>query len=76
MRRFFQIFVCLVCMESVGTPVKSMIASDGTSIINQESLPYDHEVEFIESTGTQYIDTGILSSNHYRIGTCPQPEIL
>lgn len=43
------------------TPVKSGYRfagwSDGTE------LPYDSEVEYLESTGTQYIDTGVLGSS-------------
>lgn len=27
-------------------------------------LPYDAEVEYLESTGTQWIDTGVTASNH------------
>ena len=41
---------------------KSMIAARQT--INGDvgkSLPYDAEVEYLESTGTQYIDTGIIA---------------
>ena len=45
------------------SPIKSMIGADGTGIISSDDKPYDSEVEYIESTGTQYIDTGILSSN-------------
>ena len=44
-------------------PIKSMIGADGTGIIASDDKPYDSEVEYIESTGTQYIDTGIFSSN-------------
>ena len=47
-------------------PVRSMLGADGSSIVqtNRHDLPDGIvAVEFLESTGTQYIDTGIALSN-------------
>jgi len=33
----------------------------------EDPLPYDYQVEYLESTGTQYIDTGTLSYDDLRI---------
>ena len=35
-------------------------------IKSHRKLPYDAEVEYLESTGTQYIDTGLPISQGYR----------
>lgn len=32
-----------------------------------EKLPYDAEIEYIESSGTQYIDTGVVASSAYKV---------
>lgn len=34
------------------------------------ALPYDAEVEWLESTGTQYIDTGIVVNNQISMESC------
>lgn len=34
----------------------------------QKSLPYDAEIEYLESTGSQYINTGIIPSGDMEIG--------
>lgn len=50
-----------------------MLAARGIFLATRRKprLPYDAEVEYLESTGTQWIDTGIVSKNDvsYRI-TC------
>ena len=38
---------------------KAMIGSSRADFVTHKALPYDSEIEYIESTGTQYIDTGI-----------------
>lgn len=37
------------------------------SMMAGKRLPYDAEVEYIESTGTQYIDTGVVASSAYKV---------
>lgn len=39
----------------------SLLNMSGGSLLNKQ-LPYDYEVEYLESTGTQYIDTGVLAN--------------
>ena len=57
------------------------IADDATVIIDgaagtvePKHLPYDAEIEYLESTGTQYIDTGIMA--HSNIGWKIDGQIL
>lgn len=38
-------------------------------ILLGKSLPYDAEIEYLESSGTQYIDTGIYPDNTYTFDT-------
>lgn len=38
-----------------------------TAAWSGEALPYDAEVEYLESTGTQWIDTGIIATENTRI---------
>lgn len=40
-----------------------MQIADRVSLWGGKRLPFDAEVEYLESTGTQYIDTGVLGSN-------------
>ena len=47
----FSLFV--LCSQAA--PVRSMIGADNTNFIDEEHKPYDSEVEYLESTGTQYI---------------------
>lgn len=50
-------------IEAKGVTVPAATTLDGYAAlvdqIQQGGLPYDAEIEYIESTGTQYIDTGI-----------------
>ena len=48
------------CLVSIGEPVKSMVGADGIEMNVDDYLPYDSKVEYLESTGTQWIDTGIV----------------
>ena len=48
--------------EAPGIIVKSM-AGMRQGMVSSESLPYDAEVQYIESNGTQYIDTGVIPKN-------------
>ena len=43
----------------------SLLNMSGGSLLNK-GLPYDAEVEYLESSGTQYIDTGICATNTTR----------
>lgn len=44
-----------------------MIAAAHQTMMGPPALPYDAEVEYLESTGTQYIDTGIgLAAGSFR----------
>ena len=45
-----------------------LIYSDGNIEIKKGKLPLEYqELEYIESTGTQYIDTGVISANNLKI---------
>ena len=57
----FLVFTAMfVCHSS---PVRSSLGARGKSDV--VSLPYDTEVEYLESTGTQWIDTGIFCLKKY-----------
>jgi len=45
-------------------PVRGLFPMGGRRV----TLPYDAEVEYLESTGTQYINTGVLPSTGMQIG--------
>ena len=44
----------------LGNLVQGSFAFQGIGVLQPYNLPYDAEIEYLESTGTQYIDTGIL----------------
>lgn len=46
-----------------------MIAARNAFLMGGAKLPYDAEVEYLESTGTQYVDTGVVPS-HLHSATC------
>lgn len=46
-------------------PISLVVSNDVTQ--NIEMLPYDAEVEYLQSSGTQYIDTGVVLSKTYKI---------
>ena len=55
------ISISAVCLwiDAFGAPVKSVVAGKKDSSGNGASKPYDAEVEYLQSTGTQWIDTGV-----------------
>ena len=56
-----------VTTMSVASPISSILGARGIEM-SGKSLPYDAEVEYLESTGTQYIDTEWHpSSNNLRL---------
>lgn len=47
---------------------KVMIGNQKCSFVTEDKvLPYDAEIEYLESSGTQYIDTGIAAARHLDI---------
>lgn len=61
-RDFLSASVGIVAGTAIGNPIRGAVAArNGTETF--ESLPYDSEVEYIESTGTQYIDTGVIAKS-------------
>ena len=44
-----------------------MMLGARTAAWNGRRLPYDAEVEYLESTGTQWIDTGIIATENTRV---------
>ncbi len=55
----FVLLVSLVSFVSFSAPVKSMLGADGNEVTAEDILPYDAELEYIELTGTQWLDTRI-----------------
>lgn len=47
--------------------VKRVTAGGVTLWEKPNPLPYDAEVEYLESTGTQYIDTGVVGNNNCKV---------
>ena len=39
----------------------------GSVQVHGSSLPYDVQIEYLESTGTQYLNTGIIGNNNYKV---------
>ena len=44
-----------------------MMLGARTAAWSDKQLPYDAEVEYLESTGTQWIDTGIIATEDTRV---------
>lgn len=65
-RDFISSGASLVAGAAVGEPIRSNLGGR-TPISEGEGLPYDSEIEYLESTGTQYIDTGILVGEDVRV---------
>lgn len=42
-----------------------MIVAAHQTMLAPPALPYDAEVEYLESTGTQYVDTGVLANGEF-----------
>ena len=52
--------VCFLYLAGYASPVRSNMGGRNTSLVEEKGqYPYDSEVEYLESTGTQYIDTGL-----------------
>lgn len=51
---------------SVAAPIKSIVGGKHCGMSGAK-LPYDAEVEYLESTGTQYIDTGVIFKTQPRV---------
>lgn len=47
-------------------PVRGLFPMGGRRVTTPP-LPYDAEVEYLESTGTQYVDTGVVGSTPLRV---------
>ena len=58
MKRIAVILFSVLCGGLIGSPVRSSLGARGSNS-GDPNLPFLTEVEYIESTGTQYIDTGI-----------------
>lgn len=57
-------------VQSVTIPegdVKSVAIGGVTVWTKPNPLPYDAEVEYLESTGTQYVDTGVIGGSNSRV---------
>ena len=44
-----------------------MLINLRNALMTGKRLPYDAEVEYLESTGTQYINSGLTVSNALRV---------
>lgn len=70
----------IVGFSLIGAPIKSGIGARGTSSINEtEVLPYDAVVEYIQTRGGQWIDTGYVPKTFPNIelrGSCPYATTL
>lgn len=53
----------------LGTIEASAMYIGSTLIWKKEQIPYDAELEYLQSNGTQYIDTGIINSSTVSIET-------
>lgn len=49
----------------LGSPTKAIVGGRNIFAESTERMPYDAEVEYLESTGTQWIDTGISTDSIY-----------
>lgn len=58
----FFVYVVFLYIFAFGSPVKEMLA--GKNQIFEEDSSAIKEVEYLESTGTQYIDTGFKANTH------------
>ena len=65
MRACIMMFAVLSCISVIAKPTKSSVAARNGVGGSGNALPYDAEVEYLESTGTQWIDTGIPADSIY-----------
>ena len=63
MRYFFLVTSAICAFSSFCYPIDGRVAARGIEYVEQDELPYDSEVEYIESKGTQYIDTGVIAQD-------------
>ena len=61
-RDFLSASVGIVAGTAIGNPIRGAVAARSGQD-TADMLPYDSEVEYIESTGTQYIDTGVIAKS-------------
>jgi hypothetical protein len=69
MKKTLLTFALIFSLFAVAAPIRSRLASAETDYLSPLSpLPYGAiPVQYIESTGTQYIDTGILPLNGFQL---------
>ena len=58
------VFMVPLVMVCLARPIRGSSATSSEEFPDS-GLPYDAEVEYIESTGTQYIDTGLKAGRGY-----------
>lgn len=58
MKKVLLTLICVLAVIAVANPKKSLVGARGVGN-GGENLPYDAEVKYLESTGTQRIDTGV-----------------
>ena len=63
MRYFFLVTSAICAFSSFCNPIGGRVAARGIEYVEQDELPYDSDVEYLESTGMQYIDTGVQSQD-------------
>lgn len=66
LKTMLTIAVAAATIAGIAKPQRSNIASDGIDGLDS-SLPFDAQVEYLESTGTQWIDTGVFLSSHHTV---------
>lgn len=62
MKKILLTLMCVLAVVAVAKPQKSLVGARGVGN-SGENLPYDAEVEYLESTGTQWIDTEIVGDS-------------
>lgn len=66
MKKFITMMCCILFLTGMCGIVNSMHGAKGIAFVQETSIPLPDgltAVEYLESTGTQYIDTGILSQD-------------
>lgn len=66
MKQFFA-FLFLATSYCIANPISSLVGARSSLVSANEELPYDSKVAYLESTGTQYIDTGIVADSRTSI---------
>lgn len=57
MRKIVALILAMTSLCALSKPIRSSLGADGTGSSKSDAL-YDAEVQYLESTGTQFIDTG------------------